>query len=33
MAQTTYTAALQVSAQVLPKTLLDYLRWYSGNFI
>jgi flagellar hook-associated protein 3 FlgL len=26
MAQTTYTAALQVSAQVLPKTLLDYLR-------
>lgn len=25
MAQTTYTAALQVSAQVLPKTLLDYL--------
>lgn len=25
MAQTTYTAALQVSARVLPKTLLDYL--------
>lgn len=25
MAQTTYTAALQVSAKVLPKTLLDYL--------
>lgn len=25
MAQTTYTAALQVSAQILPKTLLDYL--------
>lgn len=25
MAQTTYTAALQVNAQVLPKTLLDYL--------
>ena len=25
MAQTTYTAALQVNAQILPKTLLDYL--------
>ena len=25
MAQTTYTAALQVSAKILPKTLLDYL--------
>ena len=25
MAQTTYTAALQVNAQVLPKTILDYL--------
>ena len=25
MAQTTYTAALQVNAQVLPRTLLDYL--------
>ena len=25
MAQTTYTAALQVNAQILPKTILDYL--------